>query len=247
MAVSDQSSRTPTRCLHAALDAAAYSTRTSLRQRDLQDRLQAVLSRAMEAIGFDLDALWLQPQGDGALIRFPADIDETAAVAGLIRELHVELTTLNSELIPAAWLRLRLALHVGLSHGAALGLAGDALVVVSRLVNSPQLRDLLKRSEHAPLVVIAAESVYQDLVVQRFRGLDPDDWVSADVVDDAKGFAARAWMTVPGKPSGPPPAGHAPAGTRQGPPALFGSVESVEKLSVINGPVHIESGGFTIN
>ena len=74
MAVSDHSSRTPTRCLHAALDAAAYSTRTSLRQRDLQDRLQAVLSRAVEAIGFDLDALWLQPQGDGALIRFPAGI-----------------------------------------------------------------------------------------------------------------------------------------------------------------------------
>jgi class 3 adenylate cyclase len=252
MSVSDRMSRSPIRCLHGAFDAAAYSRKTSLRQRDLQERIMTVVQRAVEAIGFDLDALWLQPQGDGALVRFPHDIDEPATVAGLIRELRVELETANRDLVADAWVRLRLALHVGLSYHAALGLAGDAPVVVCRLVNAPRLRELLAGSDRSALAVILHDALYQDLVVHRLRGLDPEHWEPAQIVDRAKHFECRGWMTVPGEAPGP----HRPAAEEAPNPItlpaqqrtpLFGHVESVEKVAVFEAPVHIERGGFTIN
>ena len=162
-----------TRCLHAAIDAESYSSRTSLRQRDLQDRIKTVLDRAAAAIGFAPRELWFQPQGDGGLVRFPAAIDEAAAMTGLIRELRVELESLNRDLARHARVRLRLAFHVGLSRHAALGLAGAAPVDVSRLVNSPALRARLAAADAASLVAIVSDSLYQDFVAHRVCGWTP--------------------------------------------------------------------------
>jgi hypothetical protein len=280
MAEREGGSRFPTRCLHAALDAEAYSGRTSLRQRDLQQRIEQALFRAAEAIGFAPQSLWLQPQGDGGLLRFPAGIDEAATMAGLIRELRTELVAVNRDLVPDARVRLRLAFHVGLSQDARLGLAGEAPVSVSRLVNSSALRARLSEAVDASLVVIIPDALFQDLVVHRLRGLDPDEWDPTRVTDRAKKFDCAAWMTTPG--SGPRAesggdrgnGGHGgrergdervdnsdrtgPAGSQvprtdptlppdrpQAP--LVGIAESVGKISVFNGPVHVAHGGFTIN
>jgi hypothetical protein len=198
MAGSKGGGRFPTRCLHAALDAEAYSGRTSPRQRDLQRRISDVLYYAAESVGFAPGELWVQPQGDGGLLRFPVEIDEAATVAGLIRELRIELAAINRDLVPEAQVRMRLALHVGLSQDAELGLAGEAPVLVSRLLNSPELRALLRRAADTPLVSIMSDALFRDLVVNRLRGLDPEEWESVQVVDSAKKFECAAWMTAVG-------------------------------------------------
>lgn len=254
----------PTRCLHAAIDAESYSGRTSLPQRDMQERVQAVLHRAAEAIGFGPARLWFQPQGDGGTIRFPAGIDEAAALVGLMRELRVELEAVNRDLIPAARVRLRLAFVVGVSQPAALGLAGDPPVAVNRLLNAQELRARLAAAPEASLAVIIPNTLFQDLVVHRLRGLDPVDWEQIHVVDTAKKFDSHAWMTVPGGsaantqtavPTTPtstsapvpvPAAGEQLASASGVPVGSIGSIGSIGNVAVFNERVDIKEGGLNI-
>jgi hypothetical protein len=259
MAGNTQGKQVLTRCLHVAFDAEAYSARTTLEQRDLQQRISDVLYRAIASIGLEPRVFQLQPQGDGGLLRLPAAIDEAAAVSGLIRELRTELATVNRELIARAQVRMRLAFFVGLSQDAALGFAGDAPVHVGRLVNSSALRERLKSATHSSLAVIIPDTLFQELVANRLRGLDPSEWELAHVVDAAKNFACAAWLTVPGNP---PSHQSVPVGTvreegrgrvgRGGATAAVGAprepiVQSIEKQTTFNGPVNLERGDFNIN
>jgi hypothetical protein len=264
----EHDARYPTRCLHAAIDAESYSGRTSLPQRDLQSRIQAALYGAAEAIGFAPSQLWFQPQGDGGTIRFPPAIDEAAVVAGLTRELRVELEAVNRELVRAARVRLRLAFVVGVSSPAALGLAGDPPVAVNRLLNAQELRARLAAAPEAALAVIIPDALYTELVMHRLRGLDPAEWQPVRVVDTSKKFDSAAWITVPGAapamdsavpPASATPAGGTtaaaaadavlstatpPAGTATTPDAM--SIGSIGNVSVFHERIDIKEGGFHI-
>jgi hypothetical protein len=104
----------------------------------------------------------------------------------------------NRSLIPGAKVRLRVALHQGLVHlDSANGFAGEAVVVVCRLLDALPLKRALAAFTGAAIAVIASESVFRDVVRHQYDGLRPDRFRQVEVSLPAKGFRQSAWIYVP--------------------------------------------------
>lgn len=183
--------------LHSASDMESYSTLLADDQRGMQIQLADIRSRAARNARLDLEKAYIQPAGDGDLIRWPAGTDPVGFTVDFQRELHVELMAANRRLAATNQIRLRLALVAGVSEVADYGLAGDTPVLAARLVDSPQARAALRLVPDCPLVVIVDDRLYRDVVKPKYRGLRPEDYVRV-VILDKHGEQRIAWITVPG-------------------------------------------------
>jgi hypothetical protein len=70
----------------------------------------------------------------------------------------VRLTTYNSALPAVRRIRLRMAVHFGAAMSAENGYAGQGVVAVSRLVDSPPVREALRAAPDATLVLALPSS-----------------------------------------------------------------------------------------
>ena len=80
-------------------------------------------------------------------------------------------------------------------HRAPHGYVGPAVIEVSRLRDAEVVRGALAGSA-APLVVIVADGLYQDVLSQGYHGLAASAFVRVQV--EMKGFSAPAWLYAPG-------------------------------------------------
>jgi hypothetical protein len=186
-----------------SVDAQGYSGRDAQAQRELQADLRTMLSSAADAARLNRIRWRTQDQGDGQLALVPTGPEEPRVIDDFVRHLGAFLGRYNEPRRTAAQLRVRMALHTGVTYPAPLGFAGPAVVVVTRLLQCAELRDALDATTE-PLAVILSPVAYE-IVAMGHTTLTPSQFRRVTVT--AKGYSGDAWILRPSSPA----AGRAPA------------------------------------
>jgi len=186
------------RKLCVAYDVEHYSGRGTRREYATQRRLADILAFAFREAGAPADGVEVQEQGDGGLALLPTGgaVDEPRLIVGLIGGLITGLNELNEDLVEQARVRLRVGLDEGVVHRASHGYVGEAVIRVCRLRDAAQVRSALADS-NAPLVAVAADGLYRDVLSQGYHGLPASAFTEADV--EVKSYSGKAWIYVPGQ------------------------------------------------
>ncbi|MCQ9179232.1 hypothetical protein KMT30_09330 [Streptomyces sp. IBSBF 2953] len=188
----------PQRRLHTGDDLSGYSDSQPHVQRGLLEAIAVARERGARFAGMDREAAYIQPQGDGELVRWPPVPSTLDVVHRYPPAVCNELNQANASRSEAAALRLRLAMAEALSEEAPGGLTGDPFIVVRRFLDCWQARKALALTPDCPLVVVVDQSIFRDMVEKEFWGLRPDQYVEILVRDEEKRFEAPAWLTLPG-------------------------------------------------
>ncbi|MEV5750169.1 hypothetical protein AB0L00_20305 [Actinoallomurus sp. NPDC052308] len=175
-----------------AIDVEKYSTRDARGQLRAQTDLRNILSLAARDVGLDRSLWYEQVSGDGELAVLPEDVDVSLVVGDFTRRLEAILGEFNRERGGGGRLRLRVALHHGTLTPGPFGPAGDAPIVVSRLLNAKPLRRLLADQQHRDVALIVSQTLFQDVVRTGFCCLDPCDFEPVRV--NAKGVLYHGFV-----------------------------------------------------
>jgi hypothetical protein len=159
-----------------AVDVEKYSARDAREQLRAQTDLHAALRLAAQNTGLDQSQWYEQVSGDGELVVLPEDVDVSVVVGDFTSQLEQILAEFNHHARPGKRLRLRVAIHHGTLTPGPFGPAGDAPIVVSRLLDARPLRRLLADQEDRDLALIVSQTLYQDVVRTGFCSLDPDEF-----------------------------------------------------------------------
>jgi class 3 adenylate cyclase len=174
----------------AAVDIAGFSSLNALDQVHMQDDLGQVLDIAATRVGLDR-ALWqLQERGDGELAVLPLDTDGPRLIADYPRELADALSEVNGE--RRSRLRIRLAMHHGTLVPGRFGPVGQGPIVVSRLLDSDELREYLTQRAELDVVLIVSASLHNDVIETHLCHLDPAQFARTDVL--VKGSCYPAYI-----------------------------------------------------
>jgi hypothetical protein len=192
--MNDDSPAPAIRRLCIAVDAEHYSSLDRSEQNTLQRNFVTVMAAARQAAGLDPNLIHSQPAGDGELALLPPGIDETDVIARFIRGLRDALHARNHS--TGRRLRLRVAMHTGLTELAANGYAGRAVVTAARMCESPQLKRHLAGHPHADLVLALSQSLFEDHIGHDFFDIRADAFEQLTLrVGDR--FRTEAWVYVP--------------------------------------------------
>ncbi|MFC6885562.1 MULTISPECIES: hypothetical protein [Actinomadura] len=189
-----------------AVDIQAYSKLDTREQLNAQRDLTDALDRAARLAGLEPNRWQRQVGGDGELSLLPEDIDPSVVVGGFTARLSDELRRINARTPGRPRLRLRVALHHGTLTAGPFGPAGDAPIVVQRLLDATPLRRLLTDDPGRDLALIVSDSLYEDVVRTGFTSLPQDAFAPIKVT--AKGTAFRGYILIgngPGRGSAQPP------------------------------------------
>lgn len=163
-----------------AVDVEGYSRRYTAQQARAQSALELALARAAESTGLERERWYRQLRGDGELAVLPQSADGLSLVADYPRELASSLADVNRGNREPR-LRLRLAIHHGAVAPGCFGLAGNAPVTISRLVDAKITREQLRQRGDLDIALIVSATVYDEIVQSRLRSLDPDGFRRATV------------------------------------------------------------------
>lgn len=159
-----------------AVDIQGYTkldVREQLRvQRDLRD----ALDRAAEGVGLDRSRWDKQAGGDGELAIPPEGTSVAALVGEFPLVLAAELRELNRSRTGRPRLRIRLAVHYGTLTAGPFGPAGQAPIVVQRLLDAGPLRALLRDDPDRELAYAVSDKLYEDVVRTGFTPMAPEDF-----------------------------------------------------------------------
>jgi hypothetical protein len=178
--------------LVVAVDVEKYSTRDAREQLRAQTELQRILNVAAQNTGLDQREWYEQVSGDGELVVLPEDVDVSAVVGDFTCQLERMLAEYNRRAVTQTPLRLRVAMHHGTLAPGPFGPAGDAPIVVSRLLDAKPLRRLLAEQQDRDLALIVSQSLYQDVVRTGFCSLDPEEFQPVRV--NAKGVQYHGFV-----------------------------------------------------
>lgn len=178
--------------LLVAVDVEKYSTRDAREQLRAQTELQRILNVAAQNTGLDQREWYEQVSGDGELVVLPEDVDVSAVVGDFTCQLEQMLAEFNRRAITETPLRLRVAMHHGTLTPGPFGPAGDAPIVVSRLLDAKPLRKLLAEQQDRDLALIVSQTLFQDVVRTGFCSLDPDEFQAVRV--NAKGVQYHGFV-----------------------------------------------------
>ena len=173
-----------------AVDVEKYSTRDAREQLRAQTELHRILNVAAQNTGLDQREWYEQVSGDGELVVLPEDVDVSVVVGDFTRQLETILGEFNRE--AGTRLRLRVAIHHGTLTPGPFGPAGDAPIVVSRLLDARPLRRLLADEQDRDLALIVSQTLYQDVIRTGFCSLDPEEFQAVRVI--AKGIQYHGFV-----------------------------------------------------
>ncbi len=239
-----------------AFDLERYSGGSDAAQVEKQRAMTSLVMQACERGALER-AHWLkQEQGDGELALLPPGIDEARVITALWREFREGLHRHNRHANATAQLRMRVAVHEGMTYIADNGFAGDAVNTVCRLRDCPVAKNALSGTD-GDMVLIVSDRIYQD-VIRGYDGLDlPASAFTETTIDmPDKGFHATAYIfsgngsrpdTPPGDASAqglPRPRADQPDSGPGGPALNFGPNAKVKMRDVVSGTVnHIHGNG----
>ena len=171
-----------------AVDIEGFSSLHALDQLQMLDDLSQILDIAATRVGLDR-ALWqVQERGDGELAVLPPDTDGPRLIADYPRELADALSEVNSE--RRSRLRIRMAMHHGTLVQGRFGPVGQGPIVVSRLLDSDELRKYLAQRVELDVVLIVSASLHSDVIETRLHHLDPAQFTRADVLVKGRPYPA---------------------------------------------------------
>lgn len=205
------------RRLCIAVDLEHYSQRSDAGQVEAQRAMSTLLRRAGEHGALER-ALWLiQPQGDGELALLPPGIDEAYVITSLMQQVSSGLHEYNRIASDAARLRMRIAVHEGVTYVADSGFAGDAINTVCRLRDAAEARKAL-HAARGDVVLIVSARIYQDVICGNDSYvLPPAEFRPAQIEMPDKSFRAQAYIYAGGQAAGQSQAGPTPAAGKPAP------------------------------
>ncbi len=167
----------------------------------MQDRLLWTMVQACRAGGVNPARCDRQDSGDGQLLILPPGINEGSVLPNTVLGLLSALHRVNHPAGEGGRVRLRVSIGQGAVAVGATGFAAAAVVTVSRLLDAQVLRDALKANDASDAAFIVMVDLYDDLFAQGRGGLPARGFRRVRVSAPRKGFAADAWLQVPGLPS----------------------------------------------
>jgi len=188
------------RRLCVAVDIESYSSRSTPDQIDLQNRLLWALVQACHVAGVRPARCDRQLSGDGMILILPSGVDERRVLTGVALGLLSALFRVNENPGPGGRMRLRVSLGQGSIQVGATGYASQAVIVVARLLDCPELRQALKDNQAADAAVIVTPDLYEDLFSQGYGGLPAGGFREVQVSIPAKNFSHTGWIQVPLNP-----------------------------------------------
>jgi hypothetical protein len=175
----------------AAVDISAFGGRhrDDIAQLHVRREMYGLLTEAFEMTRLPFWDCHREDRGDGVLIVAPPDVPAADFLDPLAHHLTAVLRRYNRLASDAAELRLRLAVHAGLVHRDAHGVAGQALVHLFRLLEAPAFKRAFDEAgTHLGLIV--SEHLYEQTCTA--GGLvDPAAYRCTRVT--TKETRARAW------------------------------------------------------
>ncbi|MGI5208099.1 hypothetical protein ACQEU6_41825 [Spirillospora sp. CA-108201] len=119
----------------------------------------------------------------------PPDTDGLPVLVSYPRALAAALAELNRGRRPP--IRLRVAMHHGPLSDGLFGAVGQAPIVVSRLLDSQELRDELRADPVREMALIVSSSLYSDIVETGFEGLAPEEFHPVEITAKGARFPGR--------------------------------------------------------
>jgi class 3 adenylate cyclase len=156
-----------------AIDIEDFSRLSVADQARSHDHLEYAMSEAAVSAALDRKLWYRQPRGDGELAVLHADADGLSLVADYPRSLASALAEVNRSPDRCSRLRVRVAIHHGTVYPGRFGPVGGGPITVSRLVDAPVLRKMLKQRPDLDIALIVSAAVYDEVVQTRFHELDP--------------------------------------------------------------------------
>ena len=163
----------------AAVDVEGFSTLNALEQMETQADLGWALDFAADRANLCRARWQRQVRGDGELAILPRDTDGPSLIADFPRELAGALGEVNKE--RQRRLRIRVAMHHGTLADGQFGAVGQGPIVVSRLLDSDELRKYLEQRAELDLALIVSACLFHDMIETRFHQLEPAEFKSIEV------------------------------------------------------------------
>lgn len=180
----------------AVLDIEMFGARSDPDQRWLRERMYEVLSSASDRAGIPWQDCDVIDRGDGLALLFPASVSKPTVAEAFVRELLSGLRTHNRRSQDLAAMRMRMSLHAGEVSHDDKNWVGSALITACRLVDLPELRELLRTNPEAHLALCVSDLWY-DTVVRHDPGL-VDHLAYTPIAARAKEVDRRAWLHLAG-------------------------------------------------
>jgi len=156
-----------------AVDIEGSTTRTNPAKARLRQVMYDLFEGALEASGIVKDHMDpLVDRGDGvmALIRPVDEAPMTLLLDTLLPTLS-RLLAEHNERAPLQKLRLRAVVHAGEVHYDRQGQFGEALDITFRLLDAPEVKDILREAK-APLVLVVSGDIYRSVIRHDYEGID---------------------------------------------------------------------------
>ncbi len=162
--------------------------RTDEHRRIIRQAQYDILERSFKDSGVPWGTGHREDRGDGVLVVVGPDVSTELLVAPFIDSLFTRLSRYNAHADAATSLQLRAALHVGPVKSDPQGVTGEVIIRVSRLVESPVLKERLTEAK-ACLGFITSPFVFDSVIKQRPGRVDPADY-------EIVGFESKeSWVT----------------------------------------------------
>lgn len=173
------------------VDVVRYSGRSVPGQHEIQERLAGMVTQVLERIEVSWHDTDHQEAGDEVKLVLPPDCELHRVLPKLLHGWRATVVDDNGK-HPEDRIRLRLAVAAGPLARSAIGLTGEAIIEVGRLLDSSTLRQAANEHPDADLVALISSRVYEDVVGSGYRGLDPGQFVERAV--ENKEFRKTAWL-----------------------------------------------------
>lgn len=162
-------------------------TRTDEDRRIIREALFSITHAVLQGIP---DVWSWDDRGDGLLIVVPPSVPTAKVIAHLHRALPAALDDHNRAYHDSARIQLRVAVNVGPVTSDSMGVSGEAIIVIARLIEAPPFKKAMDASG-ACLGVIASTFIYET-AIRHFRGLTGYSQVQVEV----KESSVAAWMKL---------------------------------------------------
>jgi hypothetical protein len=174
---------------------AAYRNETI--QVQLHADLRRLLIAAFDGTGIEPGRYTMDTTGDGWLVSIDPAVGKPRILGPVVDSLAAGLRERNGRTGEAERLRVRLVLHAGDLLVAGPYIVGRQVIHAFRLLDAEALRILLRQAS-GPLLACVSDAVYQQVIAQRHKGLDPA--VYEPVWLECKNVRALSWVRSPGEP-----------------------------------------------
>lgn len=172
------------------------------RTRNDNDRriIREALARMTRTALKGMPEAWSEDRGDGLLTVVPPNVSTAKVMDQLLKVIPAALAQHNTIQRDSARFQLRLAINVGPLASDTMGVSGEAIILVARLIEAQNFKDAIAKSD-ANLGVIASPFVYETVIR---HGSNPREVASyAQVPVEVKESDTVAWMRLLTAPAPP--------------------------------------------